>query len=118
MVVVVGSALEEIRKDEEGGSSWMRENGERGRLKACARRFRSVRQEKVASRRRVRICEKGGESMRSAVSSRRRRRGGAVVCWMGEGEEGGEGIVDGGFAGVRGGVDTPDSRRTASSWSG
>lgn len=62
----------------DGGSSRMRGRGPRGRLKACVRRWWSVRWEKRVSRIRVRICEKGGDSMRSAVSSRRRLREGEV----------------------------------------
>lgn len=67
------------------GTSWIRGREERESLKACERRFWSVRRENMVSRRRVSIWEKGGESMRSEVSSRSRRRGGVVV------EEGGEG---------------------------
>lgn len=56
----------------------MRGRGPSGSLKACERRCWSVRWEKLVSRMRVRICEKGGDSMRSAVSSRRRLREGEV----------------------------------------
>lgn len=76
------------------GSSWMRERGPSGSLKACERRWWSVRWEKTVSRVRVRICEKGGESMRSAVSSRRRRREGEVEeGWVAVGEVEGGGVV-------------------------
>lgn len=84
------------------GSSWIRGKGESGSLKACERRFWSVRYENVVSRRRVRIWEKGGESTRSDVSSRSRRRGGEVDVRGRDGEEGGEGMNPG-FAGVMGG---------------
>lgn len=73
----------------------------------------------MVSRRKVRIWAKGGESMRSAVSSRRRRRGavdggGHWGRFFG-GNEGGEGMY-GGFV-VGGDLSMPDSRRTSSSWS-
>ncbi len=74
-----------------------------GVLKAWVASFWSTRMEKLASRSLVRTCVKGGESIRSEVSSRRRRRGlvvdvsGVAGCW----EE----------------ADMPDSRRTKSSWS-
>lgn len=101
------------------GSSWIRGRGERESLKACERIFWSVRRENVVSRRRVRIWEKGGESMRSDVSSRSRRSGGEVDVRGGYGEAGGEGM-NVGFEAVEwgGGVDMPDSRRIESSWSG
>lgn len=97
--------------------------GSRGSLKAWARSLVSVRWEKRVSRRRVLMCVKVGESMRSEVSSRRRRSGAAwvlefpgedVMVVMGslesslEGEEveaGAEAVV------------MPDSWRTNSSWS-
>lgn len=101
------------------GSSWILDRGKGESLKACERRFWSVRRENVVSRRRVRIWENGGESTRSEVSSRSRRRGVEVGAENGDGAEGGEGmnaefavVVDGGV------VDMPDSRRTESSWSG
>lgn len=101
------------------GISWIRGRGERESLKACERTFWSVRRENVVSRRRVRIWEKGGESMRSDVSSRSRRRGGEVDIRGGEWEAGGEGMNVGFEAVVGGGVvEIPDSRRTESSWSG
>ena len=73
----------------------------------------SVRREKVMSRRRVRMCVKGGESIRSEVSSSRRRRvgvmgmerGGEVVLGLGEDEEDEEGGV----------LVMPDSWRTRDS---
>lgn len=79
----------------DGGSwsSWMRGRGPRGSLKASVRRWWSMRREKRVSRIWVRICEKGGDSIRSAVSSRRRRREGEVeedveeVGWVAGGEE-------------------------------
>lgn len=88
------------------GSSWMRGWGERESLKACERRFWSVRRENVVSRSRVRIWEKVGESMRSEVSSRSRRRGKEVAVRGGEGEG-----VNVGFAAVvdAGVVDMPVS---------
>lgn len=101
------------------GSSSIRGKRERESLKACERRFWSVRRENVVSRRRVRIWVKGGESMRSEVSSRSRRRGGEVVIRGWEGEREREGMSAGFAAVVEGGVvDMPDSRRTESSWSG
>ena len=68
-----------------------------GILKAWVRRMVSVRCEKVASRERVRICEKEGDSMRSAVVERRCRNRGeiasiVVVAGLDAcGEAGGEG---------------------------
>ena len=92
-----------------------------GVLKASERILSSVRRENAASKTRVMTCVKRGDSIRSDVSSRRRRSGGAELS-EGEvrGETGGEGIV----VGVCGGggedekgdvVETPDSRRTESS---
>lgn len=71
----------------------------------------------------MRIRVKGGDSMRSDVSSRRRRRreGELVVedCWVGEEEvDGIEGVGAAGFEGGEGEALMPDSRRTVSSWSG
>ena len=62
-----------------------------------------------------------GDSIRSAVSSRRRRRGGEIAG-TGDGEAGGEGIDlgscrVGGCCRAGGGVDMPESERTDSSWS-
>jgi len=91
-----------------------------GSLKAWERSFWSVRWEKVVSRRRVRTWVKGGESMRSDVSSRRRRRGaGEEGVVAGRGDVGGEGRVVGsiGGDGVGEGI-VPDSRRTVDSWDG
>jgi len=95
-----------------------------GSLKAWERSFWSVRWEKVVSRRRVRTWVKGGESMRSDVSSRRRRRGGGEEGGVaGRGDVGGEGrVVDAtvgsvGGEGVGEGI-VPDSRRTVDSWEG
>lgn len=67
----------------------------------------------MVSRRRVRIWENEGESMRSEVSSRRRRRGGGIVAEGDEnGEERGEGIEAECTGG--GGVEMPDSCSTDS----
>lgn len=95
-----------------------------GSLKAWQRSFWSVRWEKVVSRRRVRTWLKGGESMRSDVSSRRRRRGGGEEGGVaGRGDVGGEGrVVDATVGSVAGdgmgeGI-VPDSRRTVDSWEG
>lgn len=49
----------------------------------------SMRRENAASRRRVRTCVKGGESIRSDVSSRRYRSAGVMGCV----EEGSDGFV-------------------------
>lgn len=107
------------------GISWMRVRGSRGTLKASERMCWSVRWEKVVSRRRVRICEKEGDSIRSAVSSRRRLREGEIGAgWTAVGEAGGEGIVEVGIEGeevglgATGSVELPNSWRTKSSWPG
>lgn len=77
--------------------------GGRGSLKAWVAVLTSMRVEKAASRSLVRTWVKGGESIRSEVSSRRRRRG------VGVGLLGGVVAVGGGEA------DMPDSCRTNSS---
>lgn len=65
-------------------------------MKACERIFWSVKCEKVASKSWVRIWEKGGESTKSEVSSRRLRRGGDMVAEEdGRGDDGGDGFVGG-----------------------
>ncbi len=56
----------------------MRGKDSNGSLKACERRCLSMRWEKVVSRRRVRTCEKRGDSIRSAVSSSRRLKDGEI----------------------------------------
>ena len=98
----------------EGGSwsssSWMR--GPRGSLKAWVRRWWSTRWEKRVSRIWVRICEKAGESIRSAVSSRRRRREGEVEGVSGwvvgrEEVEGGGGRIEVAVVGEDVGFGTP-----------
>lgn len=67
---------------------------ERAGLKACERMFWSVKCEKVASRSWVRIWEKGGESIKSEVSSRRLRRGGGIIADEdGRGDDGGDGML-------------------------
>lgn len=66
----------------------------RAGLKALKRMFWSIKCEKVASRSWVRIWEKGGESTKSEVSSRRLRRGGGIVADEdGRGDDGGDGML-------------------------
>lgn len=66
----------------------------RGSLKARERMFSSIKWEKVASRSWVRILEKGGESTKSEVSSRRLRRGdGIVPDEERRGDDGGDGML-------------------------
>lgn len=63
-------------------------------MKACERMFWSVKCENVASKSWVRIWEKGGESTKSEVSSRRLRRGGGMVADEdGRGDDGGDGML-------------------------
>ncbi len=66
----------------------------RASLKARERMFWSIKCEKAASRSWVRIWEKGGESTKSEVSSRRLRRGGGIVADKGgRGDDVGDGML-------------------------
>lgn len=66
----------------------------RASLKARERMFWSTKCEKAASRSWVRIWEKGGESTKSEVSSRRlRRSGGMVADEGGRGDDVGDGML-------------------------
>lgn len=63
-------------------------------MKARKRMFWSIKCEKVASKSWVRIWEKGGESTKSEVSSRRLRRGGVIVADEdGRGDDVGDGML-------------------------
>lgn len=63
-------------------------------LKACERMFWSAKCEKVASRSWVRIWEKGGESIKSEVSSKRLRRGGGIIADEdGRGDDGSDEVL-------------------------
>ena len=89
------------------------------------RRTVSVRWEKVASRERVRVKWKGGESIRSRVVRSRWFRSGGIIMVFGEevGETGGEGrVVEFASVVMRGGEEVPaipdSSSKVASSPSG
>lgn len=66
----------------------------RASLKARDRIFWSIKCEKALSRRWVRIWEKGGDSTKSEVSSRRLRSGGGIIADEGgRGDDVGEGML-------------------------